>query len=239
MKQWHVLALAGAAGVLSLLGLPVERLAPATPLSPMLLRILTLVQPSLLVGAAIAVGSILAQRVGLAAPLAQAIAERAALWPTLRRQIPPAILGAIACATILIAYQRQIGALLEGEVGHRMELPLATRLLYGGIAEELITRWGLVSFVAWAIWRFRGSGQGPGTATYWIAIAVAALIFAVAHLPILYLAAGELPPSLVGAIVAGNAFPGMVFGWLFWRHGLEAAMMAHAGAHLISWMVGG
>ncbi|MCP2936766.1 CPBP family glutamic-type intramembrane protease, partial [Salmonella enterica subsp. enterica serovar Typhimurium] len=78
-----------------------------------------------------------------------------------------------------------------------------------------------------------------GTATYWIAIAVAALIFAVAHLPILYLAAGELPPSLVGAIVAGNAFPGMVFGWLFWRHGLEAAMMAHAGAHLISWMVGG
>jgi hypothetical protein len=36
-------------------------------------------------------------------------------------------------------------------------------------------------------------------------------------------------------IVAANALPGLLFGWLFWRRGLEAAMGAHALAHLFAW----
>ena len=34
--------------------------------------------------------------------------------------------------------------------------------------------------------------------------------------------------------LAGNFIPGMLFGWLYWRRGLEAAMIAHALAHLLS-----
>jgi membrane protease YdiL (CAAX protease family) len=32
--------------------------------------------------------------------------------------------------------------------------------------------------------------------------------------------------------VALNAIGGIVFGWLYWRRSLEAAMVAHASAHV-------
>ena len=36
-------------------------------------------------------------------------------------------------------------------------------------------------------------------------------------------------------VVANTAF-GVLFGWLFWRYGLEAAMIAHAMAHLVGYV---
>ena len=47
-----------------------------------------------------------------------------------------------------------------------------------------------------------------------------------------------LTSSVVIYIVFGNALPGMLFGALFWRKGLEAAIIAHALAHAISVAVG-
>ena len=37
--------------------------------------------------------------------------------------------------------------------------------------------------------------------------------------------------SVVMFIMASNAVPGILFGWLYWRWGLEAAMLAHALSH--------
>ena len=42
---------------------------------------------------------------------------------------------------------------------------------------------------------------------------------------------------LVAAVLLGNAVPGVLFGWLFWKKGIEAAMLAHTLAHLISSVV--
>ena len=40
-------------------------------------------------------------------------------------------------------------------------------------------------------------------------------------------------------VVSLNALAGLFFGWLFWRYHLEAAMLAHASAHvgfaLLAW----
>ena len=57
---------------------------------------------------------------------------------------------------------------------------LALGVLYGGLAEEVMMRWGLMSAVLFALTR-----------------------------------------------VAGR-----VYGWLFWRRGLEASMASHASTHL-------
>jgi hypothetical protein len=35
-----------------------------------------------------------------------------------------------------------------------------------------------------------------------------------------------------------NAAFGVLFGYLFWRYGLEAAMIAHATAHVVSYVAG-
>jgi membrane protease YdiL (CAAX protease family) len=35
-------------------------------------------------------------------------------------------------------------------------------------------------------------------------------------------------------VVGVNAAFGLLFGWLYWRRGLESAMIAHAMTHLVS-----
>ncbi|HEU4968472.1 type II CAAX prenyl endopeptidase Rce1 family protein [Sphingomonas sp.] len=243
MRTWHVLAIGGAAGVLSLLALPIEQLVPANPLPRLLLRALALIQPAILVAAAVGIGAVLAPRVGLEAPLSTALARRQAPGPVLRRQAGPAILVGLVTAAVLIAYRYYAATPMAGAgpVAQRLaafDPPLVTRLLYGGIAEELLTRWGLVSLFGWAMWRLAGRPQVPSAGIYWAAIALAALLFAAGHLPLLFLLAGSPPAWLIAAVLAGNALPGLLFGWLFWRRGLEAAMIAHAVAHLIAWLAG-
>jgi len=38
-------------------------------------------------------------------------------------------------------------------------------------------------------------------------------------------------------IVANTAF-GVLFGYLYWRYGLEAAMIAHGTAHVVGYIAG-
>jgi hypothetical protein len=115
--------------------------------------------------------------------------------------------------------------------------PLVSKLLYGGIAEELLTRWGLMTLFVWIAWKLSGSRSPVPAAAYWIGALLAALLFAAGHLPTLYAIMPAPAPQLIAAVIAGNAVPGLLFGWLYWRRGLEAAMIAHALAHALTTLV--
>jgi ABC-type sulfate transport system permease component len=60
---------------------------------------------------------------------------------------------------------------------------------------------------------------------------VAALIFAAGHLPVV-VSQLELTLAIAARTLLLNTLAGLLFGWLFWRHNLEAAMVAHASTHL-------
>jgi membrane protease YdiL (CAAX protease family) len=66
---------------------------------------------------------------------------------------------------------------------------------------------------------------------------VSALAFGAGHLPAAAAAVGRLDPATVGYVLAFNGAFGLVAGFLFWRRGLEAAMIAHALAHVFAWAV--
>lgn len=70
----------------------------------------------------------------------------------------------------------------------------------------------------------------------WAAIAISAVIFGVLHLPTTAALIGRLTQPVIIYVVAGNALFGLMTGYLFWRHGLEAAIIAHASAHVIAWL---
>jgi membrane protease YdiL (CAAX protease family) len=109
---------------------------------------------------------------------------------------------------------------------------LISGLLYGGIAEELLMRWGVMSFFAWVGWRIGQHGVGqPATVVVWLAILGAALLFGLAHLPAAA-ALAPLTPAFVLRTVLLNSAVGIVTGWLFWRRSLEAAMLAHMAVHV-------
>ena len=115
-------------------------------------------------------------------------------------------------------------------------MPLLTRLLYGGIVEELLLRWGIMSLFVWLAWRReRRAPAGPVLVRLDGSWLRPPLLFAAGHLPVLHLLIPDPPAWLIGLVLAANALPGMLFGWLFWRRGLEAAIGAHALAHLFGW----
>lgn len=101
---------------------------------------------------------------------------------------------------------------------------------YGAIVEEVGLRVFVMGLAAWLLARLCGGEAKP-----WImlaAIVFAALVFGAGHLPM----AAQLAPltaGLVARIVAYNALAGLVFGWLYWKRGLEHAMLAHFAADVV------
>jgi membrane protease YdiL (CAAX protease family) len=190
-------------------------------------------QSALLLAIAAAVGAWLANRVRLTAPALSAIAESRSVFEALRPQVGPGLLGGVLGGTLLWLFARYSPEALA-QLQTKLPTPLAVRLLYGGIAEELLLRWGFMTLVAWLLWRTWQGGVGaPSSSVMWAAIVVSALFFGLGHLPAVSAALGHLSVPLVIYVVSANAVFGLMAGFLYWRFGLESAMLAHAMSHAV------
>jgi membrane protease YdiL (CAAX protease family) len=215
---------------LVLIGLGLLGAGPV-PFSPGVLRALALVQPCLLVIAAAVLGSVLAPQVGLDARALRLIVEARSPIPVLKDQARRAVVAALPVGVLIALFGLSLqafGASLDGAAVGRLQAfapPVLVRLLYGGLSEEIISRWGLMTLIVWTMWWLSGRPAQPTPAAYWTGLIIAALVFALGHLPILYALAGSPPVWVVGFALTANLLAGMVFGYLYWRAGLEAAMM--------------
>lgn len=105
-------------------------------------------------------------------------------------------------------------------------------VLYGGIVEEIMMRWGVMSLVVWVIWRL--AARSSPVPTRWVLVigaVVSAVLFAAGHLPAAA-ASGDLTLPLVLRIVGLNAVVGLVLAFLFATRNLESAISAHMGFHV-------
>lgn len=231
-----VLFLLGLAGILSMLTMPAPIAKPeALAVSDAAFKALLLINPTILLAIAVALGTPAALAAGLRAPVVEALLTRGGVGSALRSMLKPAGLAAIATAAVLLGYGAITSAqgLIPDDVAQQAGPNILVRLLYGGITEEVLLRWGVMSILAWLATRIVKTD-----AAYWAAILLAALLFAAGHLPFLYNTVPDAAPTLVALVMVGNAIPGILFGWLFWKRGIEAAMLAHAGGHLLAWGVG-
>ena len=113
-------------------------------------------------------------------------------------------------------------------------IPAAVRILYGGFTEELLLCWGVMTLLVWVLWRVFQRDDQVARAIYVVpAVVVAAVVFGIGHLPIAALLAGGLTSLIVVYVVTVNTLFGVVAGLLYWRVGLEAAMLAHMSAHFV------
>ena len=89
----------------------------------------------------------------------------------------------------------------------------------------------LVSLFVWLLAWFN-----PREAQPWIfvvAVVLAALLFGAGHLPAAFAIGMAHAPLAIARIVLLNALVGLVTGMLFWKYGLEHAMLAHFCADLV------
>lgn len=246
-RLFMILWLAGFAGVLSLLWVDLNALIAILPfpvgtevpaITPAL-KFLSLVQPAIILSVAVLIGVSLASRVGLSAPVAEAAAGGGDLVSAFKPQIVPGIVGGSIGGVAIILTALLWRPLLPPEVVTRIAqlgnlLPLPTRLLYGGITEELLLRWGLMTLLVWATWRLFQKGQKiPKSVHFVAAIFVSSVIFGIGHLPIAYMLLPEATLTLTLFVIVGNSMFGLIAGYLYWKKGLESAVVAHMLAHVV------
>lgn len=244
-KLFAFLFLAGFAGVLSFLLVDLSALVATLPAtdgtklpSPWLLKFLSLIQPTLLLAVAVFVGVLLTPKVNLSAPASEAFARGDSFIAALKPQIIPGAIAGLIGAVVIVLSWALFRPFLPTEFVARAEafnrlIPLPTRLLYGGVTEELLLRWGLLTLLVWAAWRvFQRRRPQPGAVCFVGAILISSIIFGVGHLPIAVAIGGPLTLPVVLYIITANSVFGLIAGYLYWRKGLEAAITAHMLAHV-------
>lgn len=235
-----ILWLVGMVGVLSTLWFALPVPAVEIPVPLIVVKLLNLISPTFLLLIGVLAGVNLAHKVGLSAPLAEALASgNSQLISAIKPQVIPGlvggVVGGVTLSTLSLLWQ---SSLPPDFVAKAEELsqntPFLTRILYGGITEEIVMRWGFMTFLVWIAWRVLQKAQGvPNTIYVVFAIGISALVFGLLHLPLVFALSSQVTASLVGYIIIGNGFFGLIAGYLYWQKGLESAIIAHVMVHIV------
>lgn len=111
-------------------------------------------------------------------------------------------------------------------------------VLYGGIVEEVLMRLFLMTLIVWLLsFIFKKYRETIPSSFYWIGIIVAALLFSAGHLPATEALFGELNNIIIARAFVLNGVLAVFFGYLFWKKGLEYAMIAHMMLHVVTQLV--
>ncbi len=90
-----------------------------------------------------------------------------------------------------------------------------------------------MTLIVWIIFKIKKTADGKPNATgIWLAIIISAVIFGLGHLPITGTITSITPLIVVRAILL-NGIGGIIFGWLYWKKGLESAMIGHFSADIV------
>lgn len=241
MKQKLKLALVlfflGFSGVLSLLSMELPLPGEARELLSQMftstqIKGLLLVNPTILLLMGILLGIFTYKQAGLSLPVLESWLSNKKL-PYIYPLVIIGVGGGLFAGLIIILSTLVFQPFLSAEflqIGAYFRPNMAVRFLYGGFTEEIIVRFGLMSASIWLLLRFL---KNKPAYIYWTGILFSSLVFAVLHLPVVYAMIGQPSPAVFGYIMLTNTMGGIVFGWLYWKKGLETAMLAHIITHII------
>jgi len=206
---------------------------------------LQIVQNAILFAIAIFAGLFFAGRVGLGTPILDSFTRSESVANKVRAILPLSIILGVASTLIVLGleiFYFQPAMMKElGDTATTLNLqtsqPAAWKgflaSFYGGIAEEILLRLFVMSLFVW-LGRFlsKTSDGKPTNTIFWIANLLAAVLFGLGHLPATAMLVPLTPLVITRAIIL-NGLIGIVCGWLYWKRGLESAMISHFSADLV------
>jgi membrane protease YdiL (CAAX protease family) len=215
----------------------------ALALSPKLASVFTpfvlfvqLIQTIIEFSIAIFIGLYLAKRVGFGLPVLEGWLEDKKINDYLKSILGISIgMGVLAgILIILLSFLFTPVASVLQSAG--LSVPFWKGFLasfYGGIGEEILLRLFLMTLIVWIFFKIKKTADGiPTTIGIWLAIVISAIIFGLGHLPITGTITA-ITPLIVARAVILNGIGGIIFGWLYWKKGLESAMISHFSADII------
>ena len=222
--------------------LPVENELPVETDIPIWLIVISTITNSLIMFAiVIFIGLLLSKKIGLEKgglrlPILEGILKKENKAKEFKALLLPSIcLGVLAGGLIIVVSIPFNNIIPEFQNIEVTPSPWKGFLasFYGGIAEEVLLRLFLMSFFVWLTYIIKKNKEGNPTAVgVWISIILAAVVFGIGHLP----ATAQIV-SLNGIVIARaivlNGICGVIFGWLYWKKGLESAMIAHFSTDIV------
>ena len=206
-----------------------------TILTPVLL-LASGIQSLIIFALAIFIGLLLSKKTGLGLPIIEGLLEGKNQKNKFKSILLPSVILGLIAGVLIILLDILFGSIsvemaeVETKIAPWMAL-LAT--FYGGIAEEVLCRLFLVTLFAWITTLIKKSKDGNPTNTgIWISIVLAAVLFGLGHLP----ATSQITPLTTVIVIRAillNGAGAMIFGWLYWKKGLESAMIAHFSADIV------
>jgi membrane protease YdiL (CAAX protease family) len=196
-----------------------------------LIFIAQMIQSLILFSVTIFLGLLFTKKINFHLPLIEA--EKGSQNKILKNILGISVLAGAATA-VIIYVSDVIFTLQRATIStHQDYAPVWQKLLaalYGGTTEEILMRLFLMTFFIWIGMKLFRQNQ-PTRAGIIISIFLAAIIFGLGHLPITA-SLTKLDPLIISRAVVLNGIGGIVFGWLFWKKGLESAMIAHFTADI-------
>ena len=128
--------------------------------------------------------------------------------------------------------------ILEADLAGLTVSGVSASILYGGIIEEIILRLFCLSLIAFLLGKiFCRSRNSLPEWVFITANLIAAVLFAAGHLPATVMTFGTLTPLLLIRCFLLNGGFGLLFGYLYTKHGIQYAMLSHALLHIISKLI--
>ena len=240
-----IAALAGAAAAVPMIletFLPVMQKAPRPSIPLPLLIAVGVAQNLILLSVVIWVGLSLGRRLGLGSPLLEGWLYHERPTVRARDSLKYGVVVGIAVGIVLLVIILPAAPHLPGlpfvTASHIAVWKRALVCFYGGIDEEVLTRLFLLTLLAWIGARlFQKQKTQLSPATFWIANIIAAVVFGLGHLPNASMVMQITPVVVVLALVL-NGIAAIPFGYLYWKRGLEAAIIAHFCADFVLYVIG-
>jgi len=239
-KEFFILATAGFFGVITSLPITwpsIVETATSANIPIQLLLGWQIVQSAIWMLVVVGIGLLLSTKIRLGAPILEGYLNGESVGRKFRSQVLPSIslgvLGAMAAKVLdvwfFIPRMPGFSSVISQTSGWKGFLAS----FYGGITEEILSRLFLLTLLAWILsWFSHIEDRRPSPTVMWIAILGSAVIFGLGHLPAT-LVTNQFSLLILARAVLLNGISAMIFGYLYWKRGLESSIMAHFSADLI------
>ena len=169
----------------------------------------------------IGIGLYLAGRIGLGAPFVEGQFKGRKLSGWAGRALALSLLVAIfGCVPFLLVN------LDVNPAGYPASWMLVLSSVQAGVREEIFMRLFVMTLLAWLGGFVQQDADGrPSPVVMWSAVVISGFIFGWAHIDEV-VPAPDIYGALAGIMLVNTMF-GIVFGWLYWKQGLESAILAH------------
>jgi len=198
-------------------------------------------------GLAALIGTFAAKKIGMGLPFVEGWLAKSPVWRHLKRVVITTLvvgmlLGVVIIAVDVIIFTPYLEAttgysnvnLLNPDLNRAPAWQGFLAAISAGVTEEVLFRLFGISLIAWLGGLVFKDPEGrPKAFIVVIAIIVWALVFGLAHLQMPAIVGWELSSAAIVRSLVINSLGGLVYGWMYWKKGLESAIMTHFSTDLV------